>query len=61
MYRVIAQWALAVMMMMFLAPLAENPLHEGPGTNVLDVSENRDMVGFLGLPALLDTVVDKRD
>lgn len=46
---------------MFLTPLAENALHEGPGPNVLDVAENRDMVGFPRLPALLDTIVDKRD
>jgi hypothetical protein len=45
----------------FLAALAEDALHEGPGTNVLDVAENRDVVGFLRVPALLDTVVDKRD
>jgi len=44
-----------------LAALAEDALHEGPGTNVLDVAENRDVVGFLRVPALLDTVVDKRD
>lgn len=46
---------------MILAPLAENALHEGPGPNVLDVAENRDMVGLLRLPAFLDTVIDKRD
>lgn len=58
MYRVIAQWAFWAMI---LAPLAENALHEGPGPNVLDVAENRDMVGLLRLPAFLDTVIDKRD
>lgn len=46
---------------MVLASLAENALHEGAWTNVLDVAENRDMVGFLGLPAFLDAVVDKSD
>jgi hypothetical protein len=58
MYRVVAQWASGAM---FLAPLAENALHQGPGTNVLDVAENRDVVSPLWLPTLLDTVVDKRD
>lgn len=58
MYRVIAQWTFRAMV---LASLAENALHEGAGTNVLDVAENRDMVCFLGLPAFLDAVVDKSD
>lgn len=46
---------------MVLAPLAENALHEGAWANVLDVAENRDMVGFLSLPSRLDAVVDKSD
>lgn len=58
MYRVIAQWTFRAMV---LASLAENALHEGTGANVLDVAENRDMVGFLGLPSFLDAVVDKSD
>lgn len=58
MYRVITQWAFWAMI---LAPLAENALHEGTRTNVLDIADNRDMVGFLRLPAFLDAVVDKGD
>lgn len=62
MYRVIAQWTFLLMLMgMVLAPMAENALHQGAGTNVLDVAENRDMVAFLWLPAFFDAVVDKSD
>lgn len=46
---------------MLLAPLAENALHEGPGTSVLDIAKNRDVVRLLRLPALLDAVVNKCD
>ena len=60
MYRVIAQWTFLGMVVV-LAPLAENALHEGAGTNVLDVAENGDVVGSLWLPAFLDAVVDKRN
>lgn len=58
MYCVVTQRAFGAML---LTPLAENTLHEGPGTNVLDVAKDRDVVGLLRLPALLDTVVNKGD
>lgn len=58
MYRVIAQWAFWAM---FLAPLAEDALHEGTGTSILNVAENRDVVRLLGLPPFFDAVVDKSD
>lgn len=44
------------------SPLAaEDSLHKGASTDILDVAQNGKMVDLFGLPAFFDAVVDKSD
>lgn len=59
-YRVgIAKWADLVRRVRRAPALAEDALHEGAGANILDVAQHGYAMDLLGLPALLDAVVDE--
>lgn len=58
----ITKWTVVLLLLLLLrrgSALTEDALHERAGASRLDVGPGRRAAGFLGLPALPDTVLDE--